>query len=87
MSSAMISPSELSRYADELIKDLSCGSRDQARRHLRQIGYSEEQENSIKDMAQSILKNSNLSHMEINEEASYIAYLGDEEMTDIVRSS
>ncbi|RHZ70956.1 hypothetical protein Glove_264g42 [Diversispora epigaea] len=102
--SPQLSPSELSRYADELTKDLSRTSRDQARRCLRQIDYCEEQVralipfqkfgrhtpkvNSIKDMAQSILKNSNLSHMEINEDTSHIAYLEDKEMTtDIVRSS
>ncbi|CAG8739137.1 1732_t:CDS:1, partial [Acaulospora colombiana] len=94
--------SDLSKYANELTKDLSRGSRDQARRRLRQIGYSEEQvcalvpfqksgrhtpkENSIKDVTQSILKNNNLSHMEINEDASYIAYF-DESTTDIAKSS
>ncbi len=99
-----ISPTKLSRYSAELTKDLSRGSRDNARRRLREIGYSEEQvralvpfqksgrhtpkENSIKDMAQSILKNKEYSWMDINEDASYIAYLGDEETTtDIARSS
>ncbi|RHZ47838.1 hypothetical protein Glove_566g31 [Diversispora epigaea] len=102
--SSQMSSSELSRYSDELTKDLSRGSRDQTRRRLRQIGYSEERVralipfqksgrhtpkvNSIKDLAQSILKNSNISCMEINEDASHIAYLEDKETTiDIARSS
>ncbi|CAG8499012.1 2170_t:CDS:2 [Acaulospora colombiana] len=83
--SPQMTPSELSRYTDELTKDLSRGFRDQARRRLRQIGYNEEQGNSIKDMDQSILKNNNLSHMEINEDAS-IAY-SHESATDIAKSS
>ncbi|CAG8520776.1 15591_t:CDS:2, partial [Cetraspora pellucida] len=77
--------------------------RDRTQRHLRKIEYSEEQVcalvsfqkserhtpkvNSIKKMAQKILKNDNLSYVDINEEAYYIAYLDDETFTDITRFS